>query len=67
MEVRNEQEKRTKTDKNKIDWQQIRIQAAIAAMQSLRSNNGYNQCTPIEIAKFSITYADALVKELKGE
>lgn len=50
-----------------IDWQQVRIQASIAAMQSLRSNTGYNQCTPIEIAKFYITYADALVKELKGE
>ena len=52
---------------NTIDWQQVRIQASIAAMQALRSNTGYNQCTPVEIAKFSITYADALVKELKGE
>jgi hypothetical protein len=50
-----------------INWQQVRIQAAIAAMQSLRSNTGYNQCTPVEIAKFSVTYADELVKELKGE
>lgn len=50
-----------------IDWQQVRIQAAIAAMQALRSNTGYNQCKPIEIAKFSVNYADALVKELKGE
>ena len=52
---------------NTNDWQQVRIQAAIAAMQSLRSNTGYNKCTPVEIAKFSVTYADALVKELKGE
>lgn len=56
-----------KDSSSNIDWQQIRIQASIAAMQSLRSNTGYNQCTQIEIAKFSVTYADALVKELKGE
>lgn len=56
--------KRTETT---VVWQQVRIQAAIAAMQSLRSNTGYNQCSPVEIAKFSVTYADALVKELKGE
>lgn len=55
-------------DENRpVDWQQVRIQTAIAAMQALRSNTGYNQCTPVEIAKYSVTYADALVKELKGE
>ena len=55
-------------DENRpVDWRQVRIQAAIAAMQSLRSNTGYNECTPVEIAKFSVTYADELVKELKGE
>ena len=54
-------------DENRpVDWRQVRIQAAIAAMQSLRSNTGYNQCTPVEIAKFSVTYADELGKELKG-
>ena len=56
-----------KDSSSTIDWQQVRIQAAIASMQALRSNTGYNQCTPVEIAKFSVTYADALVKELKGE
>ena len=56
-----------KDSTNNIDWLQVRIQAAIAAMQSMRSNTGYNKCTPVEIAKFSATYADALVKELKGE
>ena len=56
-----------KDSSSTIDWQQVRIQAAIAAMQALRSNTGYNQCTPVEIAKFSVTYADALVKELKVE
>ena len=56
-----------KDSSSNIDWQQIRIQAAISTMQTLRSNTGYNQCTAIEIAKFSVNYADALVKELKGE
>ena len=56
-----------KDSSSNINWQQIRIQAAIAAMQTLRSNTGYNQCSPVEIAKFSVTYADELVKELKGE
>lgn len=55
-----------KESSSTIDWQQVRIQAAIASMQSLRSNTGYNKCAPVEIAKISVIYADALVKELKG-
>lgn len=55
-----------KDSSSNIDWQQVRIQAAITAMQSLRSNTGYNKCNPVEIAKFSVNYADELVKELKG-
>lgn len=67
IEVSFEDVELIKDSTSNIDWKQIRIQASIAAMQSLRSNTGYNKCTPIEIAKFSVTYADALVKELKGE
>ena len=52
-----------KTDNT--DWNQVRIQAAIAAMQALRSNTGYNQFSDVEIAKFSVNYANALVEELK--
>lgn len=52
-----------KTDNT--DWNQVRIQASIAAMQALRSNTGYNQFSDIEIAKFSVNYANALVEELK--
>ena len=49
-----------------VDWQQVRIQAAIAAMQGLLA------CSEIEgtyesFARDSARYADALVKELKGE
>lgn len=52
-----------KTDNT--DWNQVRIQAAIAAMRSLRSNTGYNQFSDVEIAKYSVNYANALIKELK--
>ena len=54
---------------NTIDWQQIRIQASIEAMKGLISNPDdftTNQ-SPSGIAKKSISFADALVKELKGE
>lgn len=47
------------------DWNQVRIQAAIAAMQALRSNTGYNQFSSIEIAEISMNYANALIEELK--
>lgn len=51
------------------DWEQIRIQAAIAAMQGVLSNPAFcnistNKELPIKIAIYS---ADALIKELKKE
>ena len=52
-----------------IDWQQVRIQAAIAAMKGLLSNPDdftTNQ-SPSGIAEKSVVFADLLVKELKGE
>lgn len=77
MEVRNEQEKRTKTDKNKIDWQQIRIQAAIAAMKGFCNSCHDSVIREIQensdkersnvISFLAVRIADALVKELKGE
>ena len=57
-------------DKNPIDrtdWRQVRIQAAIAAMQGMCSNEKYNHFMWKDIAKSSVGYADALVKALKGE
>ena len=51
------------------DWQQVRIQAAIAVMKGLISNPDdftTNQ-SPSGIAKKSVMFADELVKELKGE
>lgn len=55
--------------KDKVDWQQIRIQASIAAMKGLISNpdDFITNQSPSGIAKKSILFADALVKELKGE
>ena len=60
-----------------VDWQQVRIQAAIAALQGLLSNEGMVRtldavCRSSDevqerAARVSIKYADALVKELKGD
>ena len=50
------------------DWQQVRIQAAIAAMQGMCANPAYfelNSGCPIPEA--AVIYADALVEKLKGE
>lgn len=66
------------SDENKlVDWQQVRIQAAIAALQGLLSNEGMVRtldavCRSSDevqerAARVSIKYADALVKELKGD
>jgi hypothetical protein len=63
--------------KNETNWQQVRIQAAIAAMQGL-CNSCHDNCIreimermgerrSLAISHLSIVLADALVKELKGE
>lgn len=47
-----------------IDWEQVRIQAAIAAMQGFCANsNIYSDAA--ETANMSIQFADALITELK--
>lgn len=50
-----------------VDWQQVRIQAAIAAMRELCVRPEYNSMSENVVAAYSVRYADALVKELKGE
>lgn len=45
------------------DWNQVRVQASIGAMQVILSKNNYD--TDKEIASQAVGYADALVKELK--
>lgn len=46
------------------DWQQVRIQAAIAAMQGFCANNSVD-LTLNDMAKLSVEQADALVEKLK--
>ena len=53
--------------KEGVNWQQVRIQAAIATMQGLLSNEKQVHIKVSEAAYMSVLYADALVKELKGE
>lgn len=58
-------------DKNPIDrtdWQQVRIQASIAAMQGICANDeAFVNMSNGLIVRNSVGLADALVKELKGE
>jgi hypothetical protein len=53
--------------KGEVDWHQVRRQAAIAAMQGMCASKSFflltNECVP----QIAVKYADALVKELKGE
>ena len=62
MEFENENSVSTSTD-----WEQVRINAAITAMQGVMNFFGsidYNRET---IAKLAVEQADELVKRLKGE
>lgn len=45
------------------DWNQVRVQASIGAMQVILGKNNYD--TYKEIAEQAVGYADALIKELK--
>lgn len=46
------------------DWNQVRVQASIGAMQVLLGRT--NCCTCKDIAAQAVEYADALIKELKN-
>ena len=55
-------------DENKpVDWQQVRIQAAIAAMQGICASPVNAVRNETILAEVSVNIADALVKVLKGE
>lgn len=55
-------------DENRpVDWQQVRIQAAIAAMQGILANQSSVVVRDEVVIRESVSLADALVKELKGE
>ena len=47
---------------NEIDWEQVRIQAAIEFAAQILGNLGG---APTSVAKDAVDYADALVEELK--
>lgn len=49
------------------DWQNIRIQAAISAMQNLCGCERFWSYPEEDIAKYSVRQADALIAELKKE
>lgn len=54
-------------DEDTIDWNQVRIQAAIATMQGIYSNCS-KECSRMKISRIaetSVMQADALVAELK--
>ena len=51
--------------KSDIDWQQVRIQAAIAAMQGFCANSILGATAACRIAKLTVDQADALIEELK--
>ena len=48
-----------------IDWEQVRIHAAIAALNGLTSNPSFEGHTLEDVVAECITIADALVAELK--
>lgn len=48
-------------------WRDVRERAAIAVMQGLLANSILINDPMIKIEEISVSYADALVKQLKGE
>lgn len=54
-------------DASNIDWEQVRIQTAIAALQGLASNP-HDKCVDASmdtLAQWSVGASDALIEELK--
>ena len=51
-------------DTSTINWNQVRVQASIGAMQVILGKNNYD--TYKDIAVQAVGFADALVKELKN-
>lgn len=56
------------SDENRpVDWKQVRIQASVAAMQGILANQASVVVRDEVLIRESVSLADALVKELKGE
>lgn len=56
-------------DENRpVDWQQVRVQSAIAAMQGFCANpNFFELNNGATIPEAAIAYSDDLIEKLKGE
>lgn len=53
-----------------VDWEQVRIDAAISAMQGVLESGKLGmvlEASPDTVAKQAVRLADALIEELKGE
>lgn len=48
-----------------IDWQRVRVEAAIAAMQGMYANPTYNDTPQDYMAGLATAQADALIAELQ--
>ena len=48
-----------------IDWEQLRIKAAVSALQGFASNPNITSVTDKELAEWSVSCADYLIAELK--
>lgn len=53
-------------DASTIDWEQVRIQAAIAAMQGVFASKDIDLYRD-DVVKIAVIYADSLIEELKIE
>ena len=49
-----------------IDWEKVRIKASISALQGLTSNPNSSFAADDELAKWSVSCADALISVLKN-
>lgn len=67
IEVSLEDVELIKDDSITNDWQQIRIQAAIAAMQGILANQSSVVVRDEVLIRESVSLADALVERLKEE
>lgn len=48
-----------------IDWEQLRIKAAVSSLQGFASNPNSTSATDKELAEWSVSCADYLIAELK--
>ena len=62
-ECKPEELERANNQSTHVDWDKVRINAAIANMQTLMAQSWQMEAN--EVAKVAVKYADALIKELQ--